>query len=187
MDTMWGPQEPFWGDIGVTYNAMDKHVYVFGHGSTALDLKANVYLAKVPAAQATDVNAYRYWDQSKKAWTPQRYGNGQNGTQSYSSSQAIFTYASHGQSNAFWSNYFNTWMFVYGGDYGASDVFVSTAPALEGPWTNGAKIASTCPSPPCGQLRYCIAPHPEFDPTGKTLLVTWTDSNVIYSVRLEWQ
>jgi hypothetical protein len=68
--------------------------------------------------------------------------------------QAIFTYAGHGQSNAFWSSHYNTWMFVYGGE---------------------------------GTLRYCMAPHPEFDPSGKTLLVTWTDSNVIHGVRIKWQ
>ena len=35
--------------------------------------------------------------------------------------QAISTYAGHGQSNVFWSNHYNTWMFVYGGDWPDSE------------------------------------------------------------------
>jgi len=187
-DTMWGPNEPYWGDIGVTYDPRDEHVYVFGHGPSSLDLKANTYLAKVPADQATNVEAYSYWDRSSGTWTSQRFGDGEAGTLAISSDQAIFTFASHGQSNAFWSNHYNTWMFVHGADWGDSEIYVSTAPELQGPWSAGVAIGTTCPpSGECGSLRYCIAPHPEFDPSGKTLLVTWTDSNVIHAVRFEWQ
>jgi hypothetical protein len=31
---------------------------------------------------------------------------------------------------------------------------------------------------------HCIAPHPEFDQSGKTIPVTWTDANVIYAVKV---
>jgi len=34
---------------------------------------------------------------------------------------------------------------------------------------------------------YVIEPPPEFDPGGRTLLVTWIDSNVIYVARLYWR
>jgi hypothetical protein len=178
VDTMWASYEPYWGDIGVTYDPRDGHVYVFGHGPTELDLKANTFLAKVPATSATDVNAYRYWDEAARGWRTSRYGNG----------QTIFTYAGHGQSNAFWSNHYNTWMFVYGADWPDSDIYVSTAPNLEGPWSKALSIGKTCPpGGSCGTLRYCIAPHPEFDPSGKTVLVTWTDANVIHAVRVTWE
>ena len=78
-------------------------------------------------------------------------------------------------------------MFVYGGDYGNTSILVSTAPALEGPWSSAVTVGSTCPNDTCGALRYAIAPHPEFDPTGKTLLVTWTDSNVVHAVKMTWK
>jgi hypothetical protein len=185
-DTMWNALEPFWGDIGVTYNPVDQHVYAFGHGPASANLGAHVYLAKAPAAQATDVSAYRYWDQSQKTWGTQRFADGTLGTIKLTSDQAIFPNRTLGQSNAFWSNYYNTWMFVYGADVGYTDVMVMTAAQLEGPWTKGFTIASTCPKT-CSGIRYAIAPHPEFDPTGKTLLVTWTDSNVDYVVQIEWK
>jgi len=186
-DSMWTADEPYWGDIGVTYDPQDAHVYVFGHGASSLNLKANVYLARVEAPRATELEAYEYWDQSKSAWTKQRFGNGQNGTLQYSSAQAIFSYASHGQSNAFWSTHYNSWMFVHGADWGDSEIYVSTAPELEGPWSKPLSIGTTCPTGTCGKLRYCIAPHPEFDPSGKTLLVTWTDSNDVHAVKVTWQ
>jgi hypothetical protein len=187
MDRMWGSDEPNWGDVGVTYDPRDGKMYVFGHGSSANNVNGTTFLARVPAAQATDVTAYEYWDQAKKAWTTTRFGNGQNGTRTYTTDQALFSYAGHGQSNAFWSNYYNTWMFVYGGDWPNSDIYVSTAPNLEGPWTSAVDLATTCPTGTCGNLRYCIAPHPEFDTSGKTLLVTWTDANNIYADKITWK
>jgi hypothetical protein len=187
MERMWESDEPNWGDVGVTYDPRDGKVYVFGHGSAANNVNGTTYLARVSAPQATDVTAYEYWDQSTKVWSTTRFGNGRTGTTTYTTAQAIFSYAGHGQSNAFWSNYYNTWMFVYGGDWPNSDIYVSTAPALEGPWTSALDIATTCPTGTCGTLRYCIAPHPEFDQSGKTLIVTWTDANNIYADRVTFK
>jgi len=185
-DTMWSNSEPFWGDIGVTYNHLDQNAYIFGHGPAISGLESNVYLSKVPAKNALDIKSYQYWDQSTKSWTNKRFGNGTDGTLNVTSAQAIFIPREVGQSNAFWSNYYNTWMFVYGADVGYTDVMVKTADKLEGPWTKGFTIASTCPNNTCSAIRYCIAPHPEFDPTGKTLLVTWTDSNNVLTVEITW-
>ncbi|KAJ2956874.1 hypothetical protein NQZ79_g7330 [Umbelopsis isabellina] len=187
-DTQWNNFEPMWGDIGVTYNSQDQNVYVFGHAPfTKSNLTGNVYLAKAPAAKALNVSAYQYWDEGNKAWTYTRFANGNLGTIDVSESQAIFKNREMGQSNAFWSNYYNTWMFVHGADVGYTDIMVKTANKLEGPWTTSFTIASTCPNNQCSDIRYAIAPHPEFDPTGKTLLVTWTDSNQIYAVTIEWE
>jgi hypothetical protein len=186
-DTMWNPSEPWWGDVGVTYDAEDQNAYVFGHGPSTAMLSNTVFLAKVPASQATDVSAYQYWNGATSSWTTQRFANGQLGTLNVTSAQALFPANALGQSNAFWSTYYNTWMFVYGTSFGYSDVMVMTAPKLEGPWTQGFTVASTCPNSACSAVRYAIAPHPEYDPTGKTLLVTWTDSNVVYAVRIAWQ
>lgn len=43
------------------------------------------------------------------------------------------------------------------------------------------------PTGKCGTWRYAITPHPEYDPSGKTLLITWTDSNQIHASRVTWQ
>ncbi|MFB7085235.1 ricin-type beta-trefoil lectin domain protein [Streptomyces sp. NPDC056296] len=184
-DLMWAADEPWWGDVGVTYNSQDGKVYVYGHG--AGEFSRNIYLARVPANRATEVAAYEYWDQSARTWSTQRLTlGGANGTKKLTDAQSIFPDHMLGQSNAFWSNHYNTWMFVAGADVGYSDIMVMTAPRLEGPWTKLTTVGSTCPTGTCG-LRYAIAPHPEYDPTGKTLLVTWTDDNVIHSSRLTWR
>jgi hypothetical protein len=182
-----GADEPWWGDVGVTYDALDGYAYVFGHGPSTANLSNYVYLAKVPASQATDVAAYQYWGQGTTSWTTQRFADGGAGTAQVTAARAIFPEYALNQSNAFWSNYFNTWMFVYGAGVGYTDVMVMTAPNLEGPWTKGFTVASTCPNETCSDVRYAIAPHPEYDPTGKTIFATWTDSNAIYGVRVAWQ
>ncbi|MDI5973763.1 DUF4185 domain-containing protein [Streptomyces sp. SL13] len=185
-DTTWGPTEPHWGDVGVTYNPLDGKVYVYGHGPDPYGL--NVYLARASAAQATDVSAYEYWNQSAQAWTNLRFSlSGALGTVKLSDDLALFSHQELGQSNAFWSNHFNTWMFVAGANVGYTDIMVMTAPALEGPWTAPVTVASTCPGNVCSAIRYAIAPHPEYDPTGETILVTWTDSNVVHTARIHWQ
>ncbi|GAA3585023.1 hypothetical protein GCM10022222_82060 [Amycolatopsis ultiminotia] len=184
-DTMWGATEPWWGENGVTYNALDGKVYVYGHGPDPFG--ANTYLARADATKATDVSAYEYWDQSSQAWGQQRFSlGGELGTVKLSDAQAIFTDNQLGQSNAFWSNYYNTWMWVAGANLSYSDIRVLTAPKLEGPWTDPVTVASSCPDGNCG-LRYAMTPHPEYDPSGATILVTWTDSNVIYTVRIHWK
>jgi hypothetical protein len=188
MDRMFESDEPNWGDVGVTYDPTDKKVYVFGSGEPSMNLSGTVFLARVPAARATDVTAYEYWDQSTKTWGTTRYGSGRTGTRTYTVDQALFSFAAHGQSNAFWSNYYNVWMFVYGASWPNSDIYVSTASKLEGPWSDALTISTTCPQGgTCGNLRYCIAPHPEFDASGKTLLVSWTDANVIDAVEVTWK
>jgi hypothetical protein len=187
-DTTWGPTEPAWGDIGVTYDPTDGRVYVYGHGPAGSDFAGDVYLCRAPAAQATDVSAYEYWDQSVSGWTSRRFSlSGALGTVMLSHDLAIFPNRQLGQSNAFWNTHYNTWMFLAGADVGYTDIMVMTAPALQGPWTAAVTVASTCPGNACGAIRYCVAPHPEYDPSGATTLVTWTDSNVIWTARIHWQ
>ncbi|MEV0849122.1 DUF4185 domain-containing protein [Streptomyces sp. NPDC049954] len=185
-DTTWGPSEPHWGDVGVTLDPRDGKVYVYGYGPESFG--HHVYLARAAADRATDVSAYEYWDQSQKSWTSRRFTlSGDLGTVKLSADLALFSHDELGQSNAFWSNHYNTWMFVAGANVGYTDIMVMTAPALEGPWTEPFTVASTCPGDTCGGVRYCIAPHPEYDESGETLLVTWTDDNVIHSSRIHWE
>jgi hypothetical protein len=80
----------------------------------------------------------------------------------------------------------NLFRYVAGANVGYSDIMVMTAPEPRSPWTTPVTIASSCPNGNCG-LRYAITPHPEYDPSGATIMVTWTDSNVIYTVRMHWQ
>lgn len=65
---------------------------------------------------------------------------------------------------------------------------------LEGPWDRfgdqGLKVASTDPGGEgdvAGEFRYAVNGHPEFDESGKTVLVTWTKLNEIYGTTITWE
>ncbi|MBU2670778.1 sigma-70 family RNA polymerase sigma factor [Actinoplanes bogorensis] len=157
---LWGPDDPWYGDIGITYDPRDKKVYAYGNGPDK-----GIYLARVPAARADDVTAYEYWDESRKAWY--------TGLRKVGEKQAIFgLYENYGQSNAFWSNHYNAWMYVTSGDFLGKTIAVRTAPKLEGPWTRLTKVSDACPAG--DGACYAVAPHPEYDETGRTVLVSYT-------------
>jgi hypothetical protein len=57
-----------------------------------------------------------------------------------------------------------------------------TAPAPEGPWSEAACIYQATP---IGAGVYAAAPHPYFDESGKTLIVTFTNNpNLIQSIKV---
>ncbi len=166
---LWGPSDPWYGDIGITYDPRDKKVYAYGNGPDR-----GVYLARVPATQANDVTAYEYWDQSTQSWY--------TGVKKVDRNQAIFSHHHDtpfqhqeifSQSNAFWSNYYNAWMFLTSGGYPGTRIAVMTAPKLEGPWTALTKVSDACPA--TNAVCYAVAPHPEYDESGKTVLVSYTE------------
>lgn len=188
-DTMWCDTEPAWGDVGITYNAQEGIVYAYGHGpSHDKELGVRTYVCRVPAAQATDISKYEYWDGAARVWTDKRMGDGNNGSIPVTKENACFQWMSMNQSAPFWSNYFNKWMVLHGTCFGFSDIQCQTSDKLEGPWQDHGTVASTAPrNGEKDGFRYCHTAHPEFDPSGKTVLVTWTTNNTIPGVWIEWQ
>ncbi|TVY87154.1 hypothetical protein LAWI1_G008776 [Lachnellula willkommii] len=192
MDTLWTKEEPCYGDVGIAYDRRDGFLYAFGKGPQQDDeqLIRRTYLCRAPLTQAFNINAYQYWDNSAKAWTPRRLTtHGNMGTLKLTYEQAIFDYLQMDRSAPFWSNYFNKWMFLYGNSWGYSDVYVMTADRLEGPWDThgGMVVASTGGEPVAGEFRYAVNGHPEWDESGKTVFVTWTKLNEIYGTTITWE
>lgn len=187
-DTLWNPMEPSWGDVGVVLNAKDDHIYAFGHGSTKNDeFSSRTYLCKVHKDKALELHAYEYWDNAERRWRKERIGDGQNGTIACTNEMAIFDWHAMNQSTPFWSNYYNKWMFLHGCGFPNSPIICKTADNLEGPWEDHGDMAKTDPNGNEEGFRYCYTAHPEFDETGKKVLVTWTRNNIIYGVWLEFQ
>ena len=192
-DTMWNDFEPAWGDVGICLDAQDNHIYVYGHGSSLdPELNSRTYLARVPKDRALDTGAYQYWRNDTREWTTQRLANGQLGSLQCTKEMAIFDWHAMNQSAPFWSNYYNRWMFLHSNGFPVSEVYCKTGERLEGPWDDHGEVATTRPE---GQpdikggngMRYCVCPHPEFDRSGKTVLVTWTRDNVIWGFTIEWE
>ncbi|KAI9715294.1 MAG: hypothetical protein M1828_000894 [Chrysothrix sp. TS-e1954] len=187
---LWNDFEPHWGDVGVAYDPRDDHIYAFGHGPQRDDneLGVRTYLCKAPAHEAMDVDKYSYWNEAQKEWTRQRFTRqGGMGSLKVEMEHAIFGWCAMNQATPFWSNYFNKWMFLHGSCFPDPQVEVRTADKLEGPWEAHGQIASTLPDGKGEGFRYCVCGHPEFDPSGKTVLVTWTRENIIYGVTIEWE
>lgn len=78
-------------------------------------------------------------------------------------------------------------MLLHAPGWPASTILCRTADKLEGPWQDHGDIASLegGGGNPQG-MKYCVTGHPEFDASGKTVLVTWTNSNEIYGATIEW-
>ena len=93
----------------------------------------------------------------------------------------------------FWSNYFNKWMWLQGTSFPASHVMCMTADNLQGPWQDFREVTPLPEIKDNPQLmRYCVCPHPEFDPSGKTVLVTWSHhpdefTYIICGMVIEWE
>lgn len=185
---LWNDFEPKYGDVGVVHNSKDGMVYAFGHGPDwDKELPVRTYLARVPAQRAGDVGAYEYWDGGSGCWTRTRLAKGDFGTIRVDKQHAVFDWMVMNQSAPFWSNYFNCWMVLHGTCFGFSDVMCRTADRLEGPWEDHGMVANTLPEGKGEGFRYCHTGHPEFDPSGKTVLVTWTRENAIYGTVIEWE
>ncbi|KAB8360897.1 hypothetical protein FH972_024630 [Carpinus fangiana] len=186
--TLWGPTEPQWGDVGIALDARDDNIYVFGHGSSKTQTSGHTFLCRVKRNHAAEIAKYEYFDNSTQSWGKQRFGDGTHGTRKLTPKMAVFGYLEMNQAAPFWSNYFNRWVFIHGNGYGNSPVLLKTAENLWGPWTDHGKIAETKPDIPTdsNNLRYAIMGHPEFDDTGKTVVVTWTRANRIYGGVIDW-
>ena len=192
-DKMWGEDEPKWGDVGSTLNEQDGYVYIWGHGpdDEKGELSSRTFLMRCPRDHPLDVHSYEYWHNGETRWMKERIGNPGPGRVQITKEMAQWDWFAMNQSKPFWSNYFNKWMFLHSTGWPVSEVCCKTADKLEGPWTDHGEVATTLPDhiPDVGGngWRYCVNGHAEFDPSGKTVLVTWTRDNIIWGVTLEWE
>jgi hypothetical protein len=65
-----------------------------------------------------------------------------------------------------------------------SKVLAKTSPAPEGPWSDAVTLYQATPITD-GSSIYAAVPHPYHDPTGKSLVVTFTNHpNVIQAINV---
>lgn len=93
--------EPWYGDVcALRWNGF---IYAYGHG---IEGNPWVYLTRVRAGDATDVNCYEYWNGD--GWQAERL----DGT-SVGDKESVFWQINQGQ--VVWSNYMGCFVFVYCG------------------------------------------------------------------------
>merc|ERR1711939_75185 len=164
-----GETEPWYGDVGAIRT--NGYIYSYGHA------KDNpwVYLARVRWQEVTSLDAYEYW-------------NGDNfqkerlKTKDIGEKESVFWQINQGQ--VIWSEHFNEYLFVYCDNFWNSKVQARRAPAPEGPWSEAFELYQAHPITE-GSTCYAAVPHPYYDPSGKTLVVTFTNHpNTIQAVRV---
>ncbi|ETI21056.1 hypothetical protein G647_07399 [Cladophialophora carrionii CBS 160.54] len=162
--------EPWYGDVCAL--RWDDHIYAYGHG---IEGNPWVYLARVRADEATNVNCYEYWNGA--TWQSERL----NGI-AIGEKESVFWQINQGQ--VIWSSYFGCFLFVYCDNWMNSKVLLKSAQRPEGPWSDPITLYQARPLTD-GSSIYAAVPHPYFDESGKTLVVTFTNHpNTIQAVRI---
>ncbi|KAK4494238.1 hypothetical protein PRZ48_014536 [Zasmidium cellare] len=122
--------EFFWKEGEITFGnygnvVKDGIAYLYGQAEGITSL------AKVPANQVENKAAYQYWVDGK--WTKTMPAIGQEGINITSSNAG-------GQGTYYFSDKWNSYVWVGGGNYPGSDMFITTAPAPTGPWITPQKF-----------------------------------------------
>ncbi|KIV80939.1 hypothetical protein PV11_08404 [Exophiala sideris] len=162
--------EPWYGDICALRS--EGHIYAYGHGGEG---NPYVYLTRVPVENATDLSCYEYWN--GEGWQPERLQ-----TKSLGEKESMFWQINQGQ--VVWSNHFGCFIFVYCDNWMNSKVLMKTAQRPEGPWSDATTLYQATPITN-GSSIYAAVPHPYFDESGQTLVVTFTNHpNVVQAVKI---
>lgn len=178
--------EPWYGDVGSIY-ASDGYIYAYGH---AQDLPW-VYLTRVPLQNATSLSFYEYWNGEN--WQSERlYDMGEKEGVFWQIKYAPncknhtgeFTDPRRSQGQVVWSAYYSCYLFVYCDNWMDNKVLAMTAQKPEGPWSEAVTLYQATPIT-AGSSIYAAVPHPYYDVTGRTLVVTFTNHpNCIQAIKI---
>jgi hypothetical protein len=162
--------EPWYGDVCAL--GANGHIYAYGHGPEG---NAWIYLTRAAIGDVSNLDKYEYWNGDN--WQTNRLDGKTIGEK-----ESVFWQINQGQ--VIWSNYFNCFLFVYCDTWMNSKVLMKTAQQPEGPWSDAMTLYQATPLTN-GSSIYAAVPHPYFDETGKTLVVTFTNHpNTIQAVRV---
>jgi hypothetical protein len=153
-----------------------------------------VYLTRVPWESATDLSCYQYWNgedwQGERLYTTNGLGEKEGVfwqikyVSLLSVERCFDANVNHSQGQVIWSAYYNCYMFVYCDNWMNNKVLAVTADKPEGPWSNPMTLYHATPLT-AGSSIYAAVPHPYFDQSGETLVVTFTNHpNCIQAVKV---
>ncbi|KAI2633101.1 hypothetical protein GGS26DRAFT_66829 [Hypomontagnella submonticulosa] len=168
---------PRYGDVAAFRDPQSNYIYAWGGAPTSvIDYfgAQYVYLLRVQAANAYDLNSYEYWwGKAAGGWK-----KGQPLTEFKAQTAVAWN---TGQGQIVWSEFFKCYIFVHLGP-GSGDVLLRTATTLEGPWTPDVKVFTATPID--GGLTYAGVAHPYLDSSGRNLTISYTNNNRIEVVRV---
>ncbi|KAI0133716.1 hypothetical protein BJ170DRAFT_174531 [Xylariales sp. AK1849] len=175
----WWPADttPRYGDQAAFRDPNSEYIYVWGGSPTSIKDwvgSAYVYLARVKACDAFELEKYEYYWGAQRGWKGRPLG-----VRDCNSNAAVMW--NSGQGQLVWSKYFNCYIFVHLGP-GSTDVFLRTASSPVGPWTPDVKVYTT---EQIGLgLTYAGVAHPYLDESGKTLVISFTNNNNIEVIKV---
>jgi hypothetical protein len=116
--------ESFWARNQIPFGTYGNVVrngvaYLYGQAN------GTIALAKVPVGSVENKSAYQYWVNG--AWTKTVPKIGQNGIR-------IENVSAGGQGTYYWSQPWNSYVWIGGSQYPGAAMYITTAPAPEGPW-----------------------------------------------------
>jgi Domain of unknown function (DUF4185) len=170
-----GEAEPWYGDVGaVRHNG---YIYAYGHAKDT----PFVYLARVKWEEATKMECYEYWN--GETWQTERLK-----TKDLCEKESVFWQINQGASSSYIVvralDRLSKCKLTNSDNWMNSKVLAKTAPAPEGPWSEPITLYQAKPLTK-GSSIYAAVPHPYYDTTGKTLVVTFTNHpNTIQAIRV---
>ncbi|KAK8131797.1 hypothetical protein PG984_008235 [Apiospora sp. TS-2023a] len=165
-----------YGDIAAYRDTRSDYIYAWGGAPMEITdwvQAAYVYQCRVKAADAFDITKYEYWWGRQKGWKSELLTT-------FTAETAVMWMSGQGQ--VVWNKYLNCYVFVRLGPL-TYDVLLRTAPSPEGPWSDDVKVFTATP---IGKdaMTYAGVAHPYLDPSGKTMVVSYTNDNNIEVIKV---
>lgn len=160
-EVFWGPDEPSFGCF--TTVVYDDYVYAYG-GTNYY----NCYIARVHKSEALDKSKYEYWTGS--SWTSKmpKYPLANKEASMFWALQA---------GSIIYSKRFKKWLVIYDTIWMDHSIQMKMSDSLTGPWGPETYFVAETPQKKVKTFNnYCMYAHPEYDASGRSLLVSWTDT-----------
>ncbi|KAL3584631.1 hypothetical protein FPOAC2_14411 [Fusarium poae] len=176
-DIWWnGDELPKYGDVAAYRDVSSEYIYILGNPPNNIaEFPDNkyVYMARVRACDAFDLDMYEYWCGREQGWKSEPL------TECNCETAVMWGV---GQGQIVYNKYFETYFYVHL-DLGGT-VFLKTAPSPEGPWAEGKEIFKD--EPIDGGLVYAGVAYPHLDEPGETLTIGFTNNNWIRVIKVNF-
>lgn len=165
----------FWAQDAIPYGAYgnvikDGTAYLYGQPSSGV-----VSLAKVSAEDVEDKTKYQYYVDGK--WTTQ-----QPAKTAASSSIGITNAGNGGQGTFYYSDTWQSYVWIGSSKFPGADFFITTAPAPEGPWTTPTKFYSGV-NGNYSLPAYSLQAHPSMVKAGQNeIYISYTKNDVYQDI-----
>ncbi|KAM5349678.1 hypothetical protein ACJ41O_006183 [Fusarium nematophilum] len=172
-----GDEVPKYGDVAAYRDVHSEFIYIFGNppnSESEWPAKLYVYMARVRAEDAFDLDKYEYWWGREEGWKNEVLNV-------FNCETAVMWGVGQGQ--IVYNQYFQTYIYVHLDLAGT--VCLRTAPSPEGPWTAGKEVFKA--EPIDGGLVYAGLAYPHLDESGRTLTIGFTNNNHTQVIKVTFE